>query len=437
MFTRGDAKGASANASSKIDAINRSQAVIEFTLDGVIVDANENFLNAMGYRLDEIVGQHHQIFVDPDHARSEDYRQFWQSLSAGNFHVDEFRRFAKGGREIWIQGSYNPVLDKAGKPVRVIKFATDITERKLRATDHAAQIAAIDRVQGVISFSLDGKVLDANENFLQTLGYGLGEIAGQHHSMFCDPEYTASREYEQFWADLRRGEFVAGEFRRLGKGGREVWIQASYNPILDPEGRPVKVVKFATDITERKRAEAIIEHLTASLERMADGDLSGRIEEVFTGRYEQLRQAYNLTLEKLVGIVSRLKDTSRTVKTATSELLSGANDLSERTTRQAATIEETSASMEQLSGAVTTSSEDARNAAEKRAGALAFGERGRSGDESGQRGDAADFGILGENFQHYRHDRRHRFPDQPSCAQRLGGGGAGRGGGQRVRGRRH
>lgn len=157
---------------------------------------------------------------------------------------------------------------------------------------------------------------------------------------------------------------MADEFKRVGKGGKEVWIQASYNPILDPDGRPIKVVKFATDITERKRDEAIIDHLTASLQRMAQGDLSGRIEEAFTGRYEQLRQAYNATLDTLVEIVSRLQQTSRTVKTATSELLSGANDLSERTTRQAATIEETSAAMEQLSGAVTASSGDARNAAE-------------------------------------------------------------------------
>ncbi|WP_116654757.1 methyl-accepting chemotaxis protein [Pelagibacterium sediminicola] len=364
MFRRGGGRGACSDALAKVDAIDRSQAVIELTVDGLIVDANENFLNVMGYRLDEIVGQHHRIFVDPEYGQSEAYRRFWQSLAAGDFQADEFRRFAKGGREIWIQASYNPVFDKAGKPVAVIKFATDITAQKLRAADHAAQIAAIGRVQAVISFSLEGEVLDANENFLDTLGYGLDEIKGRHHAMFCDSDYAASKAYEQFWGELRRGEFVAGEFRRVGKGGKEVWIQASYNPILDPQGRPVKVVKFATDITERKRAEAIIEHLTASLERMAGGDLSGRVEETFTGRYEQLRQAYNLTLEKLVGIVSRLKDTSHTVKTATSELLSGANDLSERTTRQAATIEETSASMEQLSGAVVASSDDARNAAE-------------------------------------------------------------------------
>src|SRR5690606_29949866 len=243
----------------------------------------------------------------------------------------------------WIQGSYNPILDKHGRPVKIVKFATDITERKLRAADHAAQIAAIGRVQAVIEFTLDGTVITANDNFLATLGYGLEEIAGEHHSIFCDPAYAASPDYARFWDRLRQGEFVAGEFRRRGKDGSDVWIQASYNPILDPNGKPVKVIKFATDITERKRAEAIIGHLTESLERMADGDLSGRIEQTFTGQYEALRVAYNKTLDRLADIVARLKSTSRTVKTATSELLSGANDLSERTTRQAATIEETSA----------------------------------------------------------------------------------------------
>lgn len=363
MFRRLGA--ASGEAQSKLDAIDRSQAVIEFTLDGTILNANENFLAAMGYRLEDIVGRHHSMFVPTDFAGSQDYKSFWKSLAQGLYQADEFKRLAKGGREIWIQASYNPVLDRSGRPVKIIKFATDITAQKLRAADHAAQIAAIGRVQAVIEFGLDGKVLTANTNFLSTLGYGLEEITGKHHAMFCDPAYAASREYSQFWDRLRAGEFVAGEFQRVGKGGREIWIQASYNPILDPAGKPVKVIKFATDITERKKAEAIISLLTKSLERMADGDLRGRIEESFTGQYEALRQAYNKTLDQLVDIVSRLKSTSGTVKTATSELLSGASDLADRTTRQAATIEETSAAMEQLSSAVVAGAGQARTAADK------------------------------------------------------------------------
>ena len=349
-----------ADNQAKVDAMMRSQAVIEFGLDGEILTANENFLATLGYGLEEIVGHHHRMFVEPDFAKSADYQAFWQTLGAGTFQSGAYKRLAKGGREIWIQASYNPVLDKAGRPIKVIKFATDITEQVNRATDHAAQVDAIGRVQAVIEFNLDGTVRTANQNFLSTVGYGLDEIAGKHHRMFCDPQYAASGDYARFWERLRAGEYVAAEFQRFGKGGREVWIQASYNPILDADGRPVKVIKFATDITERKRAEGVIAALTGSLEKMAEGDLTGNIDTEFTGQYEKLRGAFNQSLARLQQIVSRLQQTSGSLKTATGEILAGANDLSDRTTRQAATIEQTSAAVEQLSIAV---GENARGAA--------------------------------------------------------------------------
>jgi methyl-accepting chemotaxis protein len=350
---------------AKVDAIMRSQAVIEFKLDGTILDANENFLKALGYELNEIVGKHHRMFVDPADASSAEYKQFWADLAAGKFQSAVYRRIAKGGREIWIQATYNPVFDKAGRPVKVIKFATDITAQKNQAADHEAQIAAISRVQAVIEFNLDGTVRDANDNFLATIGYGKGEIVGKHHRMFCDPTYAASVDYAKFWERLRAGEYVAAEFQRFGKGGKEVWIQASYNPILDATGKPVKVIKFATDITERKRAEGIIADLTTSLAKMAEGDLTGHIDTQFTGQYEQLRLSFNQSLGRLLDIVNGLQKTSRSLKTATSEILSGANDLSERTTRQAATIEETSASVEQLSTAVQENATRAATASQK------------------------------------------------------------------------
>ena len=350
---------------AKVDAIMRSQAVIEFNLDGIILTANDNFLAALGYDLAEIVGKHHRMFVEPAEANTPEYKQFWANLAAGSFQSAAYRRITKSGREIWIQASYNPVFDKAGKPLKVIKFATDITEQKNKAADHAAQIAAINRVQAVIEFNLDGTVRSANENFLATVGYRLDEIVGRHHRMFCDPAYAGSSEYAQFWDRLRAGEYVAAEFQRFGKGGREIWIQASYNPILDAQGRPVSVVKFATDITERKRAEGIVVDLTTSLAKMANGDLTGRIDTEFTGQYEQLRIAFNQSLARLLDIVTGLQKTSRSLKTATSEILSGANDLSERTTKQAATIEETSASIEQLSGAVEDNAKRAATASQK------------------------------------------------------------------------
>ena len=362
MFSR---RSGSSDDRAKVDAIMRSQAVIEFNLDGTIITANSNFLSAVGYELSEVAGKHHRMFVDPAEAASPEYRQFWADLAAGKFQSAAYRRIAKGGREIWIQASYNPVFDKAGKPVKVIKFATDITEQKNQAADHEAQIAAISRVQAVIEFNLDGTVRDANDNFLATLGYTLDEIVGKHHRMFCDPAYTASNDYERFWDRLRAGEYVAAEFQRFGKGGREVWIQASYNPILDAQGKPVKVIKFATDITERKRAEGIISQLSASLAKMAEGDLSGRIDTEFTGEYEQLRLAFNSSLSRLFDIVTSLQQTSRSLKNATGEILAGANDLSERTTKQAATIEETSASVEQLSSAVHDNAARAATASQK------------------------------------------------------------------------
>jgi methyl-accepting chemotaxis protein len=350
---------------AKVSAISRSQAVIEFALDGTIITANENFLSAMDYGLDEVVGRHHAMFCDPDYAKSADYQSFWADLAKGQFKSAAFQRFAKGGREIWIQASYNPVFDHAGKPVKVIKFATDITEQTQRSADLAAQIEAISRVQAVIAFKLDGTIIEANENFLTTVGYRLDEIVGQHHAMFCDPDYARSGEYAQFWERLRAGQYEAAEFQRFGKNGKEIWIQASYNPVLDAAGRVVKVVKFATDITERKRAEGIIAELTSSLARMAKGDLGCRIEHQFTGQYEQLRLAFNSSLEQLEDIVSGLRHASGALRTATAEILSGANDLSSRTTKQAATIEETSAAVEQLSSAVADNAKRASMASEK------------------------------------------------------------------------
>ncbi len=240
------------DALAQTAAINRSQAVIEFKMDGTIITANQNFLGAMGYRLDEIQGQHHQMFAPPELRGSDAYKAFWASLNRGEFQAGEYKRVGKGGREVWIQASYNPILDDAGKPVKVIKFATDITAKKIRNMEDAGKISAIGRAQAVIEFNLDGTIITANENFLATVGYRLQEIQGKHHSMFVAPSERDSAAYREFWAKLGRGEYEAAEYKRFGKGGKEVWILASYNPILDDTGKPFKVVKFASDITADK-----------------------------------------------------------------------------------------------------------------------------------------------------------------------------------------
>ncbi len=256
-----------ADYEGQLDAISKSQAVIEFSLDGTILAANENFLNVMGYRLDEIKGKHHSLFVEPGYGSSPQYRQFWSDLNAGKFQSAEYKRLGKGGKEVWIQASYNPIFDLNGRPFKVVKYATDVTAMKLKNADFEGQLAAISKSQAVIEFNLDGTVITANENFLNTLGYALDEIKGKHHSMFVDPDYRASAEYRQFWADLNAGKSNTAEARRIAKGGREIWIQASYNPIFDLNGKAYKIVKYASELTDQVRQRQKIQVL---LKKVAD-----------------------------------------------------------------------------------------------------------------------------------------------------------------------
>ncbi len=258
------------------NAINRVQAVIEFDLEGRVLDANANFLDLMGYALTEIQGKHHRIFCPADYAEGDSYREFWRSLSHGEFRSGEFKRVTKGGETIWMQASYNPVFDVGGEVVKVVKFATDVTASKLRDADFAGKIAAIDRAQAVIEFDREGHVLAANENFLGLLGYTLREAAGKHHRIFCDPEYVRSREYCEFWTTLARGQYHSGRFRRVGKFGQEIWIQATYNPVFDADGQIAKVVKFAMDITDQVHREQDIVKKAAAMASSVD-ELSGAI----------------------------------------------------------------------------------------------------------------------------------------------------------------
>jgi len=268
MWTISKTKGAA--VADRYEAVTQSQAVIEFTPDGKIVTANRNFLDAMGYELGEIAGQHHSMFVEETLANSQDYRDFWSSLAQGEFRTGEYKRIGKGGRPVWIQASYNPVKDASGRTYAVIKFATDVTQRKLANADVNGKLNALDKSQAIIEFDLDGTIQTANQNFLDTLGYALEEIRGAHHRIFVAADERDTPQYKELWAKLGRGEFQAAEYRRIAKDGSDVWIQASYNPILDMDGKPFKVVKFATDITQQvaerhRRAEAqktIAEDLT-------------------------------------------------------------------------------------------------------------------------------------------------------------------------------
>lgn len=476
--------GASAADRGIVDAINKSQAVIEFELDGTIIGANNNFLGAVGYELEEIKGNHHRLFVDPSYRESAEYRQFWEALRRGEFQAGEFRRFGKGGREIWIQASYNPIFDKSGKPVRVVKVATDITAAKMESTNAArlklaldtctanvmmadkdytiiymneslknflqeaesdvkqelpnfnvtnligqnidvfhkspahqrgmldklsatyktsilvggrsfnlvanpilgannerlgtvvewqdgiavGMVNAINKSQAVIEFQPDGTIINANENFLSVMGYGLNEIKGKHHSMFADAEYKASPAYRQFWEALNRGEAQTGEFKRFAKAEREVWINASYNPIMDLRGKVVRVVKTASDITDmvavRTENEMGMNEAVQVLTAISGGDLTQKMVGEYKGTFGDIQEALNATVDRLYDTVLRIIESAQAVNSAAGEIASGSTDLSQRTEEQASSLEETAASMEQITGTVRQNSENAKNANE-------------------------------------------------------------------------
>ena len=352
---------------SQLAAIDRSQAMIMFSLDGKIEYANENFLRTLGYSLDEIKGQHHSMFVDPVYRQSTDYRLFWDKLGRGEYDAGQYKRIGKGGREVWIQASYNPILDQSGKPFKVVKYATDITSEVIRNADFAGQIDAINKAQAVIQFTLDGKILDANDNFLNTLGYSLAEIKGQHHSIFVDVAYRSSTDYRMFWDKLARGEYEAGQYRRIGKGGREVWIQASYNPIMGPDGKPVKVVKYATDVTEQVKASEALQTAVRQTQAVVDAaknnDLRERIPtDGKSGEIGQLCDGVNGLLDTMSSILDDVLESSQTLSSAAREIANGNTDLSQRTEEQAASLEETAASMEELTSTVRQNAENAQQA---------------------------------------------------------------------------
>ncbi|MFK7912340.1 MAG: PAS domain S-box protein [Pseudomonadales bacterium] len=289
-----------AASKARLAALDRSQAVIQFDLSGVIVNANQNFLDALGYSLNEIQGQHHRIFCDQAFVNSSDYQELWAALARGEVRSGEFMRLTKSGNEIWINASYNPLFDAGGNPIGVVKFATDITESKIRNAETQAVMAAVRRAQAVIEFNLDGTIIGANDNFLNTLGYELSEIVGQHHSMFCERSFVDSPAYAGLWRSLAAGEFESGEYMRLDKDGREVWINASYNPIIDPNGKVVKVIKFASDITAQKLESADHEGKIAAInaaQALIEFDLNGQ---VLTAN-ENFLSAFGYREEEIVG----------------------------------------------------------------------------------------------------------------------------------------
>ena len=349
----------STGAASTLNAIGKAFAIIEFDASGKIKWANEVFCKAMGYSPSEIKGRHHSMFVDPGYAKSKEYAAFWEKLRSGKHESHEFKRFAKGGKEVWIQASYNPIISAMGRVSRIVKIATDITAAKQKSLLDAGKIAAIDRAQAVIEFMPDGTIITANSNFLSAVGYKLEEIAGKHHRMFVDPAYAKSNEYKEFWRCLSSGEYEAGEYDRYGKGGKKIWIQASYNPIFDPAGKVTGVVKFATDVTDRVEA---VERLASGLGRLAVGDLKEEIATPFPSSIEKLRLDFNKTVASLRDVLSSIGDISNTIDNGAQEIASASDDLLSRTEQNVANLEETAAAIQEITTTVNRSATGAKEA---------------------------------------------------------------------------
>ena len=333
--------------------IERSQAVIEFDARGNILNANENFLNCTGYTLAEIRGRHHAMFMPAGQASTPEYSAFWDALRAGGFHSGEFCRVDSRGKLIWLQATYNGIRGLDGKVSKIIKFAIDRTAAKQAELDIVGKMTALDRSQAIIEFTPDGRVLAANRNFLDTVGYRIEDILGQRHAMFM-PEGEADEDsYKSLWSDLRAGKARQAEFRRLGKDGREIWILASYNPIFDADGAVSKIVKFATDITPRKQGMRAI---GLALDRLASGDLTARITETLDGELETIRSDLNNALGKLASMLSETSRNAHTVHAQTGQINGAANELLSRTRRQTAAIEKAAAALVDMATASKTTS---------------------------------------------------------------------------------
>lgn len=376
-------KKSGTQATAEAMSIRRWQAVIEFDLDGKIIEANDLFLQAVGYQRSEIIGQHHSMFVPPEERATEAYRSFWQDLSGGKAFQAQFARVAKSGKRVWLQATYTPICGTDGKrPFKVIKYANDITGIKEAVSNAEGQLAAIRKAQAVIEFDLTGKVLDANENFLRALGYTIGEVKGQHHSMFVQPLERDTEAYARFWQKLACGEYDENQYLRIGKGGRKVWIQASYNPILDSLGKPYKVVKYATDITASKLAtaalEAAVEQTRSVIVATQAKDLTQRVPlDGKSGEIGELCNGINELLDTFSNVIQTVTGISERISVGSRRIGSDSKDLAQRTEEQAASLEETAATTEELAASVKQSFERAREAAEL--GAVANGVANRGG----------------------------------------------------------
>ena len=370
-----------ADMRGQVAALSRLLPIIEFDMDGNVLTANENFTKASGYSRADLRSMHHRSFVDAAVRDTPEYRAFWDRLRGGEAQSAQYKRVGKDGKPVWVQATYFPILDARGRAFKVVKHTVNVTEQMLKQADGQGQLAAISKAQAVIEFDLDGNVRTANANFQNVMGYTLEELRGQHHRMFVEPAERDSPQYRAFWAKLSRGEYDAGRYKRLAKGGREVWVQASYNPIFDAEGKPFKIVEYATDITAQLKFSAqlrdAVSETQAVVTAAVEGDLTGRIStEDKSGELLALTQGVNTLIEMMMSVVQRIKEASGEVLVRAEEISSGNANLSQRTDEQASSLEEAAASMEEMATAVRLTASNASQANNLAIAACAQAEKG-------------------------------------------------------------
>lgn len=341
-----------------VRALHTIHAVVEYDLDGTIIDANENFLRVMGYEQQEIVGKNHSMFMLPQEVAGSAYAEHWATLQRGQQITNRYRLITSDGSEVWLQASYIPILDAEGAPLKILKIATDVTEQAWQAAEYKDQVAAISHSLAVIEFNLDGTIVTANENFQKTTGYSLNEIRDQHHRLFVDPAEHNSSAYLGLWETLNRGEYVNEQFRRVKRNGDTLWLQAIYSPVFDPNGKPIKVVKYASDITDQKLLSQALDNLVKEagevMGALAEGDLTRMMQGVHTGELAELSEAINATVEQLKLMMSQVTEHSSALVDS-SEKLSALNDSShEAAVRTAEQTERSSSTASQISSSVAS-----------------------------------------------------------------------------------
>ncbi len=294
------------------------------------------------------------MFVHPEYAATQKYREFWSRTAQGGLESGVFKRFTKEGKGLWLQSTYCPVYDALGKQVKVVKIATDVTARE-KANDLTNIVA---RTQGVIEFDLCGTITKANKLFLDTVGYTEEEVIGKNHRIFMPEGEAEKPSYKEHWDQLQDGEVHTGEFRRRHKDGSDVWISAAYNPVFGPRGEPVRVVKYAIDITPRIRAVA---ELREGLEQLANGNLTATIASQFSEDFEPLCQDFNTAVTRLRTTIQTVVNASKELDAGTTEITNASNDLSRRTESQAAALEQSAAAITQMAASIKSTAEIAQN----------------------------------------------------------------------------